>query len=91
MIDTYWSDHCRHITFLTAIQDVCIEDPEIAQTFEAYLDTREAMYGTRPKNITLMDIASIAGRYLVREGKTPRVAEGGDRNAFTVRATVYEQ
>ena len=91
MIDTYWSDHCRHITFLTAIQDVCIEDPEIAQTFEAYLDTREAMYGTRPKNITLMDIASIAGRYLVREGKTPRVAEGGERNAFTVRATVYEQ
>ena len=91
MIDTYWSDHCRHVTFLTAIQELCIEDPEIAQTFEDYLEIREALYGTRQKNITLMDIASVAGKYLVREGKTPRVAEGGERNAFTVRATVYEQ
>ena len=55
LVDTYWSDHCRHITFLTALQDLTIEDPEIAQTFEMYLEAREALYGTRPKNITLMD------------------------------------
>ncbi len=88
MIDTYWSDHCRHITFLTAVQDLMIEDPEIAETFEMYLDTREALYGARPKNITLMDIATVAEKYLSREGKMPRIVETGERNAFTVRATV---
>ncbi|MBR5869979.1 MAG: phosphoribosylformylglycinamidine synthase subunit PurQ [Clostridia bacterium] len=91
MIDTYWSDHCRHITFLTAIQDLCIEDAEIAQTFESYLETREAVYGTRPKNITLMDVATVAEKYLSRVGKLPRIAETGERNAFTVRATVHER
>ncbi len=90
MIDTYWSDHCRHITFLTAVQDLSIEDPEIAGTFEMYLDTREALYGTRPKNITLMDIATVAEKYLSREGKLPRIVETGERNAFTVRASVKE-
>lgn len=91
MIDTYWSDHCRHITFLTAVQDLSIEDPEIADTFEMYLETREALYGTRPKNITLMDIATVAEKYLGREGKLPRIVETGERNAFTVRAYVKEQ
>lgn len=91
MIDTYWSDHCRHITFLTAIQDLSIEDPEIAQTFELYLDTREVLYGMRPKNITLMDTATIAEKYLTREGKIPRIVQSGERNAFTVHATVWER
>ena len=91
MLDTYWSDHCRHITFLTAVQDLSIEDPEIAGTFEMYLDTREALYGTRPKNITLMDIATVAEKYLGREGKLPRIVETGERNAFTVRAIVKER
>jgi len=90
MIDTYWSDHCRHITFLTAVQDLSIEDPEIARTFEQYLDTREALYGTRPKNITLMDIATVAEKYLSREGKLPRIVETGERNAFTIRAVVNQ-
>ena len=89
MIDTYWSDHCRHITFLTALQDLTIEDPEIAQTFEMYLEAREALYGTRPKNITLMDIAGMAGKYLSREGKLTCAVETGEGNAFTVRADVY--
>ncbi len=91
MIDTYWSDHCRHISFLTAVQDLSIDDPEIAAAFEQYLDVREALYGTRPKNITLMDIATVAEKYLGREGKLPRIAETGERNAFTVRAVVEEQ
>ena len=91
MIDTYWSDHCRHITYLTAVQNLSIEDPEIAETFEQYLDTREAIYGTRPKNITMMDIATVAEKYLSREGKFPRIVETGERNAFTIRAVVNEK
>ncbi len=89
MIDTYWSDHCRHISFLTAVQALSIDDAEIAQTFEQYLDIRESLYGTRPKNITLMDIATVAEKYMTREGMLPRIAQTGERNAFTVRANVY--
>ncbi|MBP3919038.1 MAG: phosphoribosylformylglycinamidine synthase subunit PurQ [Clostridia bacterium] len=88
MIDTYWSDHCRHITFLTALQDLQICDHEISESFERYLETREALYGTRPKNITLMDIATVPAKYLVREGKLPHYMETGENNAFTIRADV---
>ncbi|MBQ8577652.1 MAG: phosphoribosylformylglycinamidine synthase subunit PurQ [Clostridia bacterium] len=88
MIDTYWSDHCRHITFLTALQDLEICDREISETFELYLETREALYGTRPKNITLMDIATVPAKYLARTGRLVHDAETGERNAFTVRVNV---
>ncbi len=88
MIDTFWSDHCRHITFLTALQDVEIADREIAETFEMYLDTREFLYGTRPKTISLMDIANVPAKYMIREGRLSHYVETGEKNAFTVRADV---
>ncbi len=88
MIDTFWSDHCRHITFLTALQDVEIADREIAETFELYLETREMLYGTRPKNITLMDIATLPAKYMIREGRLKNYVETGERNAFTLRVPV---
>ncbi|MGM9624914.1 MAG: phosphoribosylformylglycinamidine synthase subunit PurQ, partial [Eubacteriales bacterium] len=91
MIDTYWSDHCRHITFLTALQDLRIADREISETFELYLETREYLYGTRPKNITLMDLATVAAKYLIREGKLTRYVETGEKNAFTVRVPVHTE
>ncbi len=89
MMDTYWSDHCRHITFLTALQDISIEDREIAEAFELYLCTREELYAARPKNITLMDIATLPKKYLLREGKLRAAVEVGEQNAFTVRTNVY--
>ncbi|MCQ2431810.1 MAG: phosphoribosylformylglycinamidine synthase subunit PurQ [Clostridia bacterium] len=88
MIDTYWSDHCRHITFLTALQDLEIEDPDISASFENYLAVRESLYGTRPKNITLMDMATLPARYFRREEKLPLSAETGEKNAFTIRVPV---
>lgn len=91
MIDTFWSDHCRHITFLTALQDVEIADPEIAETFEAYLETREMLYGTRPKTISLMDIAGVPAKYMIREGRLQNYVETGEKNAFTVRVNVRSE
>jgi len=85
MMDTYWSDHCRHITFLTALQDLTIEDRDISEAFELYLRTRESLYGVRPKNVTLMDIATLPARYFIREDRMPQYYETGENNAFTIR------
>ncbi|MBO5898789.1 MAG: phosphoribosylformylglycinamidine synthase, partial [Clostridia bacterium] len=63
VVDTYWSDHCRHTTFSTHIDNVKIDDPAVAAAYERYLDARVEVYGEekaakRPQ--TLMDIATIA-------------------------------
>ncbi len=88
MIDIYWSDHCRHITFLTALQELQIEDPVISASFESYLSARESLYGTRPKNITLMDIATLPEKYFRREGRLLQHVETGEKNACTMRVGV---
>ena len=64
VIDTYWSDHCRHTTFSTAIQEVEIQDNKytvpIKRSYEAYIKSRDYVYGKdTTRNITLMDIAVI--------------------------------
>lgn len=63
VIDTYWSDHCRHTTFQTAIREIEIEDNKfttpIKKSYEAYLKSRDYVYGQTDRNITLMDIAVI--------------------------------
>ena len=60
MIDTYWSDHCRHTTFLTTIDRVSFADEELAAAYEEYLKTRESLGRTKP--ICLMDIATLAAK-----------------------------
>ena len=60
MIDTYWSDHCRHTTFLTTIDNVKFEDEEIQGAYDRYIKTREELGRTKPQN--LMDIATLATR-----------------------------
>ncbi|MDE5600500.1 MAG: phosphoribosylformylglycinamidine synthase, partial [Oscillospiraceae bacterium] len=67
IIDTYWSDHCRHTTFLTKINDVVIEDSIIAQAFEDYKQIKKSL-GREDKPITLMDIATIAAIKLKADG-----------------------
>ncbi len=86
MIDTYWSDHCRHTTFLTTIDNVKFEDKLLESTFEEYLQTRKDLGRTKPVN--LMDIATIAVRYLKKEGKLDRLDESEEINACTVKVTV---
>ena len=72
MIDTYWSDHCRHTTFLTTLDDVKIEKPAVEAAFRRYLALRQAVYAGReggPKPMNLMDVATIGAKALKAQGK----------------------
>ena len=74
MIDTYWSDHCRHTTFLTTLDDVKIEKPAVEAAFNAIWRcgrpcTRAARGGPKPMN--LMDVATIGAKALKAQGKLP--------------------
>ena len=86
MIDTYWSDHCRHTTFLTTIDSVSFADPLLQKTYDEYLATREALGRTKP--INLMDIGTLAGKYLRKNGMLDKLYESEEINACTVRMTV---
>ncbi len=86
MIDTYWSDHCRHTTFLTTIDKVTFEDELLEKTYRQYLATREALGRTKPQN--LMDIGTLAGKYLKATGKLNKLDESEEINACTVKMTV---
>ena len=86
VIDTYWSDHCRHTTFLTSIDSVQIEDEEIQQTYKRYLSYREAL-GTR-KSVTLMDLATLGAKVLKREGRLDNLDESDEINACSVKVKV---
>ena len=86
MIDTYWSDHCRHTTFLTTIDKVEFEDEEIQAAYERYVNVRKELGRTKPQN--LMDIATLATRYLKVNGKLPKLDESEEINACTVKIKV---
>ncbi len=86
MIDTYWSDHCRHTTFLTTIDNVKFEDKLLEETYNTYLKTREELGRTKPQN--LMDIATLATKYLKVKGKLPKLDESEEINACTVKIDV---
>ena len=84
VVDTYWSDHCRHTTFSTHIDDVKIDDPEIQAAYERYLAARVEVYGEekaakRPQ--TLMDIATIGAKTLKKRGLLPELDESEEINA----------
>ncbi len=86
MIDTYWSDHCRHTTFLTQIDDVKFEDELLQAAYEDYLATRAELGRTKP--ICLMDLATIAVKYLKKNGKLDKLDESEEINACTVKIDV---
>ena len=87
LIDTYWSDHCRHTTFSTHIDQVDIQDYEISKAYERYLAAREEVYGpekaaARPK--TLMDLATLGTKVLKKRGQIPMLDESEEINACSV-------
>ena len=86
MIDTYWSDHCRHTTFLTTIDNVKFEDSLIQETYDDYIETRKQLGRTKP--INLMDIATLAVKYLRKEGKLDKLDESEEINACTVKMDI---
>ena len=87
MIDTYWSDHCRHTTFGTILDHVTFEDALLQKTYEDYLATRNAL-GRSEKPICLMDLATIAVKHLKAAGKLPKLDESEEINACTVKMDV---
>ena len=86
MIDTYWSDHCRHTTFLTTVDDVKFEDELLQKAYDEYVETRKKIGRTKP--INLMDIATISTRYLKKTSKPEKLDESEEINACTVKIKV---
>ena len=86
MIDTYWSDHCRHTTFGTVIDKVTFEDELLQKAYKDYLDTRRSLGRTKP--VCLMDLATIAVKYLKRAGRLDKLDESEEINACTVKINV---
>ncbi|MBO5326771.1 MAG: phosphoribosylformylglycinamidine synthase, partial [Clostridia bacterium] len=90
VVDTYWSDHCRHTTFSTHIDSVKIDDPAVQKAYERYLAARVEVYGEekaakRPQ--TLMDIATIAVKTLKKRGVLPELDESEEINACSIHVT----
>ncbi len=86
MIDTYWSDHCRHTTFLTVIDNVTFEDKLLQSAYQEYLNVRRELGRTKP--ICLMDLATVAVKYLKAHGKLDKLDESEEINACTVKINV---
>ena len=86
MIDTYWSDHCRHTTFNTTIDSVKFEDELLAKAYDEYIATRKALGRTKP--INLMDIGTLAAKALKKAGKLNKLDESEEINACTVKIEV---
>ena len=86
MIDTYWSDHCRHTTFLTTVDSVKFEDETLAKAWDRYIETRKELGRTKP--INLMDIGTIAAKYLKKTGELRNLDESDEINACTVKVKV---
>ncbi|MBQ9329311.1 MAG: phosphoribosylformylglycinamidine synthase [Solobacterium sp.] len=91
VIDTYWSDHCRHTTFNTILNDVTIEPDYIQKTYQDYLDVRKRLYGDQPtKPVSLWDLATIGTKALKKDGKVPSLDESEEINACSVKIQVDE-
>ena len=87
VVDTYWSDHCRHTTFSTHLDEIMIDDPAVKGAYERYLAAREEVYGLekaakRPQ--TLMDIATIGTKTLKKRGLLPELDESEEINACSI-------
>ncbi|MFP4014423.1 MAG: phosphoribosylformylglycinamidine synthase [Chitinispirillaceae bacterium] len=88
MLDTYWSDHCRHTTFLTSIEDVEIEkaplNGPVEAAFEAYKAAREYVYGNKKRDICLMDIALMGMKELRKRGVLDNLDASEEINACSI-------
>ena len=82
-IDTYWSDHCRHTTFLTQLHGVTFEHADTQKAYERYLKLREKLQIQKP--VTLMDIATITAKALKAQGKLTGLDESEENNACTIK------
>ena len=92
VIDTYWSDHCRHTTFLTQLDTVDIEKGPLARAIETawleYIVARTEVYQERKKDMTLMDMATIGTKVLKKRGLVPDLDESEEINACSIEVPV---
>lgn len=92
VIDTYWSDHCRHTTFLTEIKNVDIEKGKyteaVDRAYKAYMDSRSYVYENRNKDICLMDIATIAMKEFKKRGMLEDLDVSDEINACSIVVNV---
>ena len=92
VLDTYWSDHCRHTTFMTEIEDVKIEDGKytdiVKEAYDMYLNSRNKVYVDRQKDVCLMDIATIAMKELRKDGKLEDLDVSEEINACSINVDV---
>ena len=87
VIDTYWSDHCRHTTFGTQLDDVQIDDAVVKAAFEKYLEVRHEL-GRDAKPVCLMDMGTIGAKWLKHTGQLKNLDESEEINACTVKVKV---
>ena len=91
VLDTYWSDHCRHTTFETKIKDISIEDKnlknELEKSLKRYIELRKDIHGEK-KAISLMDMATIGGKHLRKIGKLEDLDVSEEINACSIEVDV---
>ena len=91
ILDTYWSDHCRHTTFTTELENISIDDSfikeEIDGTLKMYLKMRKDL-GREQKSLCLMDLATIGARYLKKEGLLDDMEVSEENNACSIYVDV---
>ncbi|WP_129595941.1 phosphoribosylformylglycinamidine synthase [Anaerophilus nitritogenes] len=88
VIDTYWSDHCRHTTFMTEIEKVQIEEPFIKNIYDEYLSSRKYVYEDKNRDINLMDLATIGMKELRKKGKLDDLDVSDEINACSINIKV---
>ncbi|MBP3889139.1 MAG: phosphoribosylformylglycinamidine synthase [Cellulosilyticum sp.] len=92
VVDTYWSDHCRHTTFMTELTKIEVEDGAYAAPIKAALDEyyamREEIHTKKAKKVTLMDMATIIVKYLKKEGGLKELFETAEINACTIKENI---
>lgn len=92
VLDTYWSDHCRHTTFSTHLTDIDIEsggiNDEIKETYDEYMALRDKLYVGKNKPVTLMDMAVIGTKEIKARGLLKDLEESDEINACSIRADV---
>ena len=93
VIDTYWSDHCRHTTFLTRLEKIDIEKSELTRTIEdalaLYYESREEIYGKDSnRDVSLMDMALVGMKLLRKRGLIPDLDQSDEINACSIEVPV---
>ncbi|MDU5019611.1 MAG: phosphoribosylformylglycinamidine synthase, partial [Clostridiales bacterium] len=92
VLDTYWSDHCRHTTFMTKIEDIVIEESKytnvVKEAYDLYLQSRKNVYGETNRDVCLMDIATIAMKELRKIGKLEDLDVSEEINACSINVDV---